>query len=364
VIRLELSPEDLAKTRLAFSPFWEAVFAFRAMADPAGHAMHRPWTEEARRATASLDLRTMFAVVALTGVVFEFLTRVPERPGVPFGEELDRFRATPPGDLAEDIGRHYELAGGPPPADIRPILDRPGAGLERLAGELGQFWNAALAPHWPAIRALLESETLRSAHRQVTGGTDALLAGLHPRLAWDGSALELEGPPDAGLSAGGRGAVVVANVFAWPDVMARQTREGVPVIAYPAAGTAALWPSPTPASSQALEILVGRERASVLQALHAPRSTTDLAAMLRLAVSSVSYHLGMLRQAGLVDSHRSGKRVLYRLSPLGEHLLGLWERPAAASSILERRTHWQEAGWVSRYLSKNFESFPPLRPLA
>ena len=158
--------------------------------------------------------------------------------------------------------------------------------------------------------------------------------------------------------------MVVANVFAWPEVMARQTREGVPVVAYPAAGTAALWPSSTPASNQALEILVGRERASVLHALHAPRSTTDLGAMLHLAVSSVSYHLGMLRQAGLVDSHRSGKRVLYRLSPLGEHLLGLWERPAAASSISERRTHWQEAGSQSRYLSKYFESFPPLRPLA
>lgn len=364
MIRLELSPEDLTKTRLSFSPLWEAVFGFRAMLEPSGHALHRPWTEEARRATASLDLRTLLAVVALSGAVLDFLTPPPERPGAPFGKELDRLRSTPPDDLAEDVGLHFERLGQAPPPGVRPILDRPAAGLDRLAEELGRFWNAALAAHWPAIRALLESETLRSAHRQVTGGADALLAGLHPRLEWDGSTLALEGPEASDLAGGGRGAVVVANVFAWPDVMARQTRGGIPVVSYPAAGAAALWPASEPRSGNAPEILFGRERASVLRGLHSPRSTTDLAAMLRLAVSSVSYHLGVLRQAGLIDGHRSGKRVLYRLSPLGEHLLGLWERPDAASSVRERRTHWQEAGWAHSDLSKNFESFPLPRPLA
>ena len=44
--------------------------------------------------------------------------------------------------------------------------------------------------------------------------------------------------------------------------------------------------------------------------------------MLGLAVSSVSAHLSVLRDAGLLTSRRYGHQVLYERTPLGSALAG------------------------------------------
>jgi len=52
-----------------------------------------------------------------------------------------------------------------------------------------------------------------------------------------------------------------------------------------------------------------------------PRSTTELARALDLSPGSVSQHLSVLRDAGLVHGHRVGRAVLYLRSPTGESLV-------------------------------------------
>ena len=59
----------------------------------------------------------------------------------------------------------------------------------------------------------------------------------------------------------------------------------------------------------------------MLTALHAPRSTTELARALALSPGSVSQHLTVLREAGLVHGHRVGRAVLYVRSETGESLI-------------------------------------------
>jgi rhodanese-related sulfurtransferase/biotin operon repressor len=54
-----------------------------------------------------------------------------------------------------------------------------------------------------------------------------------------------------------------------------------------------------------------------------PRSVDDLAATASVGVSTCSAHLQTLREAGLVDTRRDGKRVYYSLS--GEDVAGLWD---------------------------------------
>lgn len=46
----------------------------------------------------------------------------------------------------------------------------------------------------------------------------------------------------------------------------------------------------------------------------------DLAWVVGSANNLVSHHLRQLRNAGLVTSRRDGKLVMYRLTPLGDHL--------------------------------------------
>lgn len=53
------------------------------------------------------------------------------------------------------------------------------------------------------------------------------------------------------------------------------------------------------------------------------QDVSTLTAQVDASRSSVSQHLGRLRLAGLVQTHRDGRRVLYRLA--SDHLHGLIE---------------------------------------
>lgn len=54
-----------------------------------------------------------------------------------------------------------------------------------------------------------------------------------------------------------------------------------------------------------------------------PRSVEDLATAAALGMSTCSAHLQMLREAGLVDTRREGRRIYYSLT--GDDVVGLWE---------------------------------------
>ncbi len=56
----------------------------------------------------------------------------------------------------------------------------------------------------------------------------------------------------------------------------------------------------------------------LLHCLEAPRAVSDLAEAVGLSLPLTSHHLRLLRTAGLVESDRDGRRVLYR--PADEHV--------------------------------------------
>jgi DNA-binding transcriptional ArsR family regulator len=92
-----------------------------------------------------------------------------------------------------------------------------------------------------------------------------------------------------------------------------------PTLIYPAQGAALLW-EPPPSPSEALVALMGPRRAAVLEVLDVPRSTTELSRLLEIPAGSVSQHLTVLRNAGLVTRRRMGQVVLYRRSRKGDQL--------------------------------------------
>ncbi|WP_329573485.1 ArsR/SmtB family transcription factor [Streptomyces sp. NBC_01361] len=66
---------------------------------------------------------------------------------------------------------------------------------------------------------------------------------------------------------------------------------------------------------------IGPTRALALEALEHPRTTTQLARLLRPAASTASRHATVLREAGPVGSLRRGNTVLHRRTPLGGALM-------------------------------------------
>lgn len=93
------------------------------------------------------------------------------------------------------------------------------------------------------------------------------------------------------------------------------------MVIYPARGVGTLWQDPAAGAPTALVRLVGRARAAILADLEGPASTTALAHRHGMAPSSVSAHLSVLRDAGLLTSRRHGYQVLYERLPLAVALL-------------------------------------------
>jgi DNA-binding transcriptional ArsR family regulator len=64
--------------------------------------------------------------------------------------------------------------------------------------------------------------------------------------------------------------------------------------------------------TRAIDDLVGATRAQILAELAAPISTREVARRLRLAPSTVSYHLQILHRSGLAHRIRRRRSVLYQ----------------------------------------------------
>jgi DNA-binding transcriptional ArsR family regulator len=77
-----------------------------------------------------------------------------------------------------------------------------------------------------------------------------------------------------------------------------------------------------PRRRQILEFIAGDER-----------SVTDIVDALELGQPSVSKHLQVLRDVGLVDARREGRRTLYRINPATLRTIHDW------SGTFER--HWR-----------------------
>jgi ArsR family transcriptional regulator len=68
--------------------------------------------------------------------------------------------------------------------------------------------------------------------------------------------------------------------------------------------------------AQALRALADPERLRIVRALlEGGRNVSELASLLDAEVVNVSHHLGVLRHAGLVQTTRQGRFIVYHLHP-------------------------------------------------
>jgi DNA-binding transcriptional ArsR family regulator len=333
MITIPLTTQDLTKVRIAPSPLWETVGSFGVLLHHGRHTVHAPWVARARRVLPGTDLSALLAAMCIERACPDFLTPPPDAPDATFGEELERLRATPLDVVFEEVETlmrvEEELFGY---LDVRQerlleiYLKDPEGSLKRLVDTLRRYHNLVIAPCWPRIHEHLEGDTLRRGQALALGGVEALLSSVHPQVSYGGGTLELEKAYDATIEPAGRGITLVPCVFAWPRVEVLVEPGYRPTLAYGPRGVAHLWSSssPTP-NGTAIDAALGSGRATILKSLlPVPRTTTELAHQLRLSPAAVSAHLLRLKAAELVEPHRSGKRVYYRLSCAGESLLGIF----------------------------------------
>jgi Helix-turn-helix domain/Family of unknown function (DUF5937) len=322
VIRFRFGHEDLVRTRFAISPLFDLVWSTDALRDPATHSLHLPWVRAARERLRGFDyelLSVLGTSAGPGGYVPDFISPPPTSPLAELDDELARVRATPHDRVATEVA--WRFTGKPVPAVVRPLLDDPDRGLDELVRVMAEYFERALAPWWPAIRAVLETDIVQRARRLTAGGAIEVFEDLHPQVRWRDGALEVERPYDQDVDLRGQGLLLVPAAFAWPQVFAMTDDPWQPGLIYTARGIGALWAPDEGRDRAAVEALLGRRRAQILAALASPAATTDLAERLRVSKAGVSEHLGVLRRAGLVRSARDGKRVLYERTAMGDALL-------------------------------------------
>ncbi|MEU8582270.1 ArsR/SmtB family transcription factor [Streptomyces abikoensis] len=326
---MRFEADDLLRCRFGVSPLWETHQALYTLLRPRRHVYHLPWLRRMREPLASLDVSWLSLVVPDRGYHPDFLCPPPSGPLDSFEDELARVRATAPARAREELARSLaETPGAADSARGRAMLADPAGAVRELTAALEQAWHTVLAPDWPRLRALLEADVVFHARRLAEGGLERLFADLHPSLNWADNTLTIRRPGHHSRRLGGRGLMLVPSVFTWPEVIGGFDPPWQATLVYPARGIGGLWHTPPPAASDdALSRLLGPNRAALLTTLDEPASTTTLADRHGLALSSVSAHLRVLRDAGLLTSRREGHRVLYERTPLGTALLGGAARP-------------------------------------
>jgi DNA-binding transcriptional ArsR family regulator len=331
VITLEIGVGDLAATRFAISPLNETIAAIRLLAEPGKSAVNAPWTRWAQGGLAQRPVRLARVwPLVVNGLDFypEFLLPAPALRAPAFGEELDRLRGTPAEAVRASLGRVFDEV--PWPASAVELAERPGPSLEEIAGELADFHDRLIAPHWARIRAVLDADIAYRSGVLASGGIRALFGDMHQDIRWNEGMLTI-GEPDSrdfrvAIEPGGL--VLIPGVFKWPELSVRKATSTQSTINYPARGAATVWSAETggapdasaPSAGPAAELL-GVTRARLLAALRSPATTTALARALGVTPSAVSQHLTVLCRGGLINRARSGRSVLYQATGLGLALL-------------------------------------------
>jgi DNA-binding transcriptional ArsR family regulator len=309
----------MARTRFAVSAMWELAHSLQALRDPSRAAIHLPWLRGLSGRLGELDLKPVIALVPLRGYTPDFLTPPPAGPFGEIEEELAAVAATPTDTILEEM--RIFARSNRAKAIAAPWVEAPERRLAETVQTLRAFWELALAPHWPRIRALLDADLAHRARRITEGGPAALFHDLHPEfVSWRGDRLEIEMTFTSERDLGGQGLLLMPSVFQWPGPAVISRAPWQPSLIYPARGVAALWEEGR-AVPDGLARVMGAARAHLLALLDAPRSTTELARLSGLTPGGVSQHLSALRDAGLLTSRREGRAVLYVRTPVADALV-------------------------------------------
>ncbi|MFB7657151.1 MULTISPECIES: DUF5937 family protein [unclassified Streptomyces] len=319
--RLHFDEDDYLNCRFAHSALWETQAVAHLLKRPDRQTYQRPWLHRTRRQAAAMDLTPLWLLMPHHGLTPGWLCPPPAAPAATFEGEIALVRAADPDAARADAVRSLKATRGAlAAARDRGWLSRPARMIREVSDVLEQIWTRLIEPDWPRLRSLLEADIAFRTRQLAEHGLGELLPGISSHCSWQPGTLTVQDRANCERHLGGQGLVLMPSVFVWPDVIGTFEPPWQPTLAYPARGIVSLWTEPEVQAGATLTRLLGRGRAVILTSLHTPASTTGLAERLDLAPSSVSSHLSVLREAGLLTARRHGRQVLYERTGLGDAL--------------------------------------------
>jgi DNA-binding transcriptional ArsR family regulator len=201
------------------------------------------------------------------------------------------------------------------------LLADPRGLLPQLVDAVRVWYDEAIAPDWPRMRALLEADVAYRAAQLAENGAGRFFEQLHPSLRWLGDRVVSDDPFERDFDLRGRGLALNPTVFTERQVLWNLLEDSVPAGVYPVRAVGTLWEATGTPPGDPLARVVGAGRAALLHLLDSPATTTDLARRTGMSGGNISQHLSALHAAGMVSRTREGRHVRYRNTEVGMALL-------------------------------------------
>jgi len=334
VLRIFFTSDDVARTRVAggADPLWELVLSLHLLQgrtrDPLMAGWRRDVADNLRRRVTGSQVRLLLALNPPRGYFPDFLTPFDSRDGLQHG--LDAIRSTPAAQLRRDLT--LLAADNVLPSSAAGLARGDNDVLYHLTDSMRLYETVAISPYWTRIDSAVEADRVRRARAMLDDGADGLLSSLRPAMRWDGEVLEVgDYPVSREIHLDGRGLLLVPSFFCARTPVTLLDPDLPPVLVYPVERLGGLGqPEPSEPSDldrerergrQALAALLGKTRAGVLEVVDGGCSTGEIARRLGVSAAAASQHTTVLRNAGLLVSHRDRNTMLHTLTPLGRAML-------------------------------------------
>lgn len=281
MLRIHVTPADLGRVQLVsdLDPVWEVFASARLLVATHVPPHARRWRDHCRG----------------------LLTRAEQRMA------------------AETVLRHAPEGA--------PVTSYPDVAGIRAAFAI--WYELAVLPHHDVISAAVMDDRVHRGDLLCHNGVDGLLRDLGDL---ENGVLRIPCPGQGEFHLEGRGLRLVASYFTTGACLAI-AQDATPVLVHPLRRAGRQVDGPrhridrTTGDGAALSALVGATRAMVLRMVGDGHTTSELAQRARISPATASHHATVLRQAGLVVTHREANRMVHRLTPLGLSLLGQRGRP-------------------------------------
>jgi DNA-binding transcriptional ArsR family regulator len=265
-------------------------------------------------------MRPLLKLIAPTGQFPDFLTPEVPVPGLDAAVEVLM-------DTPAEVLRGQLEPWLPPEVDrfMQGLLAGRSGSRRALGNAVRDFHQEVLAPSASELQRRYGADLAIRSRSLLHGGVDDLLRGLHLDIAWDAPVLTTYGlreGPAFDVTLDGRGLLLYPSSLT-SECLVLDTPDRRPVLVYPCADLP-MADDPDEATD-VLADLLGRTRAAVLRSLVACASTTQLARRTGISLASASEHARVLRNAGLITTHRTSGTALHSLTPTAHHLLSSHE---------------------------------------
>lgn len=320
MLRFHFTPADLTTVRVATEPhaLWEIAASLHRLQTRDGRWAYAPWFRTARDSLRGAGLERTVKTFLLplfprASYFPDFLTPPEGIQGLDAG--LEAVLATSYERVVTEIDALTRAVGAP--AWSRRLTERDMR--DQLVGALRAYHRAVIAPHEEHIQERLHTERARHAHTLFHAGTEGMLTQLGPTIRWRPPVLEIDPYPEhRDVRLDGRGLLLIPSHFCWHAPIALADSGLPPVLLYPLHHLPAATPD---TDSPPLNVLLGPTRAAILRASATGSTTTEAARRAGVTPTTASHHTAVLRDAGLITSHRHANTVLHTLTPLGAALL-------------------------------------------